>query len=137
MAGPTTTVLHIGPESNGALLTPEEFDAACRRHAPKAIYLTPTFQNPTGSVMPVGRREEIAEVARRHRVAVVEDDIYAFFDEDGLPTVTSMVGDLGYFLSSLSKSVAPGRSNNRSIARTSSSRVACLRVVARLRCALT
>lgn len=87
---------------------PEEFDAACRRHAPKAIYLTPTFQNPTASVMSVDRRAAIAAVALKHGVAVVEDDIYSFYAEDRLPSVASMVGSLGFFLSSMSKSIAPG-----------------------------
>lgn len=87
---------------------PEEFEGACQRLHPKVIYLTPTFQNPTAVMMPLERREAIAEIALKHGVAVVEDDIYGFFSEEPLPTIASMVGDLGFFLSSMSKSIAPG-----------------------------
>ena len=99
--------LHGVPMDDFGMI-PAEFDAACRRHHPRAVYLTPTFQNPTASVMPVDRRMEIAEVASSHNVYVIEDDIYAFYAGEPLPSITSMVGDLGVFLSSMSKSIAPG-----------------------------
>jgi DNA-binding transcriptional MocR family regulator len=43
------------------------------RTGPKLIYLSPHFHNPTGAVMPEGRRREVAEVADRERVVVIED----------------------------------------------------------------
>jgi DNA-binding transcriptional MocR family regulator len=43
------------------------------RTAPKLIYVSPHFHNPTGAVMPEGRRREVAEVADRERVVVIED----------------------------------------------------------------
>jgi DNA-binding transcriptional MocR family regulator len=43
------------------------------RAEPKLIYLSPHFHNPTGAVMPEGRRREVAEVADRTRVVVIED----------------------------------------------------------------
>src|SRR5262245_56565678 len=55
-------------------LDPEAFEAACKRHAPKALYTMPTLQNPTGVVLPLERRRALAEIARRHGVAIVEDD---------------------------------------------------------------
>ncbi len=42
---------------------PEEFEAACQRWHPKAIYLTPAVQNPTAVVMPLVRRQALAEIA--------------------------------------------------------------------------
>lgn len=44
---------------------------------PAFIYTLPTFQNPTGSVMPLSRRKELLEVAARYQVPVVEDHCYA------------------------------------------------------------
>jgi DNA-binding transcriptional MocR family regulator len=43
------------------------------RTDPKLVYLSPTFNNPTGTVMPEARRREVAEVADRSRVVVLED----------------------------------------------------------------
>jgi 2-aminoadipate transaminase len=40
----------------------------------RLIYTVPTFHNPTGSVMPAGRRREMVRLAQRHGVPVVEDD---------------------------------------------------------------
>jgi 2-aminoadipate transaminase len=44
---------------------------------PAFIYTLPTFQNPTGSVMPLARRRELLEVAAKYEVPVVEDHCYA------------------------------------------------------------
>jgi DNA-binding transcriptional MocR family regulator len=43
------------------------------RTEPKLVYLSPHFHNPTGTVMPEERRREVAEVADRTRVVVIED----------------------------------------------------------------
>ena len=38
------------------------------------VYTIPTYQNPTGAVMPAGRRRELVRLARRHGVPILEDD---------------------------------------------------------------
>src|SRR6266851_1552084 len=59
-------------------LLPDAFDSACRGGAIKALYTMPTLHNPTTAIMPEARRREIAEIARRYGVAIVEDDVYGF-----------------------------------------------------------
>jgi DNA-binding transcriptional MocR family regulator len=88
-------------------LLPEAFAAACRRQPPAALYCTPTLQNPTATLMPDDRREAIAGIAREHGVAVIEDDIYAFLLDHPPRPSAARVPDLGYYLTSLSKGVAP------------------------------
>jgi 2-aminoadipate transaminase len=44
---------------------------------PKLIYTIPTVQNPTGSIMPVERRRALLDLAKKHRVAIFEDECYA------------------------------------------------------------
>jgi DNA-binding transcriptional MocR family regulator len=58
--------------------------------------------------MPQARREAIAEVALRHSVPIIEDDIFSGLLEDRPEPLTQMVGDLGVVVTSLSKTVAPG-----------------------------
>ena len=61
-------------------------DAACTRtvaSAPRLIYLSPTFQNPTGGVMPPAARERVAALARETGVPVVEDATLADLAFDG------------------------------------------------------
>ena len=89
-------------------LIPDALEAACRQVTPKALYCIPTLQNPTAAIMPAERRQAVAEICRRHGVVVVEDDIYGFLSTGGPPPLTSFAPDNSIYLTSLSKSVAPG-----------------------------
>lgn len=52
-------------------------EAALLQNHVKLIMLTPDFQNPTGTTLPVGARRRVLEIATRYQVPVVEDHIYA------------------------------------------------------------
>ena len=43
---------------------------------PRVLYLIPHGQNPSGSTMPMQRKEEIYAVAARHSLLIIEDDPY-------------------------------------------------------------
>jgi DNA-binding transcriptional MocR family regulator len=51
--------------------------------AARLVYLTPTFQNPTGSVMPVAARKEVARIASELAVPVIDDGVFAELALDG------------------------------------------------------
>ena len=89
-------------------LLPEAFEALCRSSEIKALYCIPSLQNPTTATMPAARRAEIAAVARRHGVAMVEDDIMRLLTPEGPPPLSSFAPELSTYVTSLSKSVAPG-----------------------------
>ena len=89
-----------------------ELEELLLRHRPKLLFVTPTFQNPTGRVMGQKTREGLLELAYRYRVPVVEDDVYAkvSFGEETPPaslyrqdTRSQVIG-----LSTFSKMLAPG-----------------------------
>ena len=44
---------------------------------PRFIYLTPTFQNPTGAVMPLEHRRNLVQLAEQNELVVVEDNTLA------------------------------------------------------------
>ncbi len=44
---------------------------------PKYIYTIPTIQNPTGSILPLDRRNALLRLAREYGVVVFEDECYA------------------------------------------------------------
>ncbi|MEE2776683.1 MAG: PLP-dependent aminotransferase family protein [Acidobacteriota bacterium] len=77
----------------------------------KFVYALPTYQNPTGTVMPLERRRELLEVARSHQILVVEDNCYGdvHFDGDIPPSIYSLAepGEVLY-ICSLSKIFAAG-----------------------------
>ncbi|KUO61400.1 MAG: GntR family transcriptional regulator [Gracilibacter sp. BRH_c7a] len=47
------------------------------RYRPKLLYILPTYQNPTGRVMPENERQDLIKLAKRHRLVIVEDDPYS------------------------------------------------------------
>lgn len=104
----TTLQLHLeGVALDEHGLVPDALDAACRRLAPKALYFVPTLQNPTASVMPQARRQEIAGICRRYGVTIVEDDIFGFLVPSAMP-IQNIAPDITIYLSGLSKSVSAG-----------------------------
>lgn len=78
---------------------------------PKFIYTIPTFQNPTGATLSLGRRRRMAELAAEHGVLVVEDDAYVDlrFRGEPLPPVAAL-DTAGWVLrvGTFSKILAPG-----------------------------
>jgi DNA-binding transcriptional MocR family regulator len=74
---------------DGDGVIPEALEEAVRRHAPKAIYLNPTLQNPKTITIPECRRAAICSLARRLQVPIVEDDAYGFIPTHGPPAPRS------------------------------------------------
>lgn len=89
-------------------LLPEALDRAASAGA-RVLYTIPTLQNPTGSIMSPDRRRAIAEVARRRDLWIIEDDVYgAFVEGEAPPPLASFAPERTFYLSGLSKTVAPG-----------------------------
>lgn len=89
-------------------ILPEAFDAACARGKPKALYLNPTLHNPLTLTVPEARRREIAAVARRHGVPIVEDDAYGFIPEGGPLPLAALAPELTWYIGGLSKCLGAG-----------------------------
>ena len=120
-AGTLTRLAAIGAEVHGVALDSDGIRTdhldevlgalAARGRRPKFVYTIPTVQNPTGTVMPVERRRELLDVARRHGVAVFEDDCYADLVFDGRRPRTIRSLDAGggqvVYCGSFSKTLAP------------------------------
>jgi len=52
-------------------------EATLMQNRVKLIVLTPDFQNPTGTTLPLAARRRLLELAARYQVPIVEDHIYA------------------------------------------------------------
>jgi DNA-binding transcriptional MocR family regulator len=77
----------------------------------KLIYLSPTFQNPTGTTMPVERRRQLIELAAHHGALLLEDTAYDELSFDGDPPPTLGALAQGHFVATVgtfSKVIAPG-----------------------------
>jgi 2-aminoadipate transaminase len=78
---------------------------------PKFIYTNPTFQNPTGSVMPSLRRRKLVDLACEYDIFIVEDDPYSriYFEEKPPPSIKAFdKEDHVIFVSTYSKILSPG-----------------------------
>jgi GntR family transcriptional regulator/MocR family aminotransferase len=77
----------------------------------RAVYVTPHHQYPTTVVLAAGRRLALLELARTHRIAIIEDDYDFEFHYDGKPVLplasTDRDGVIVY-VGTLSKILAPG-----------------------------
>jgi len=89
-------------------LLPVALDDACRHADVRLLYLTPTLQNPTTALMSAPRRREIAEIARRHDLLVLEDDVYGFLVPDRPAPIASLIPERTFYMCSASKALAPG-----------------------------
>lgn len=97
----------IEMDSEGAI--PEALDRAASETGARLFYTMPTLQNPTTSVMGLARRMDIVRVARAHDLWLLEDDIYACYARSlRLPPLATLAPERTFYVSSLSKIVAPG-----------------------------
>ena len=53
------------------------------RQRPRLIYVMPSFQNPTGHLMPMYRRRQLIRLAEQHGIPILEDEVYREFRFDG------------------------------------------------------
>lgn len=99
-------IVPLAMDKHGVI--PDAFDAACRKARPKAFYTVPTLHNPTMLTTPLKRRRELVEIARRHGVMIIEDDIYRMLAPDAPPPLAQLAPEQTLYVTSLSKSLAPG-----------------------------
>lgn len=107
----------LGADVEAVPLCDEGLDAEALEHAlaghegPSLVYTIPTFQNPSGRTVSLESRERVIALARERGATIFEDDPYGLlrFSGEPLPRIFELAGgDNVIFLSSFSKTVAPG-----------------------------
>ena len=92
-------------------IDPERLAEAITKFPVKACVFVPTYSNPLGSCMPDKKKEALVRLITKHRIPLIEDDIYGemYFGAHRPRTCKSFDKE-GWVLycSSLSKSLAPG-----------------------------
>jgi 2-aminoadipate transaminase len=74
------------------------------------VYTIPTFQNPSGRTLSLPNRRRLLDLAAERKAVVFEDDPYGMlrFEGEALPRLFELSDGQTLFLSSFSKTVAPG-----------------------------
>lgn len=92
-------------------MRPDKLDEAASSGRGKYVYLIPNFQNPSGRTMPLSRRREIYEVAKKHHLVIYEDDPYGDirFSGEDVPSFKSFDTEgLVIYAGSFSKILSAG-----------------------------
>ncbi|WP_139416850.1 PLP-dependent aminotransferase family protein [Agromyces laixinhei] len=105
-------LLEAPTDENGLIVEalPELVERAGR--TPKAIYVIPNFQNPSGTTLSAPRRELLLDLAHRWNSVIIDDDPYGLlrFAGDDLPSFQSLSPSdpLLFSVRTFSKILAPG-----------------------------
>jgi 2-aminoadipate transaminase len=109
--------LHAIPTDEGGLIVSalEERLAWLKAQGklPSFLYTIPTFHNPRGSTMSEARRRALLEVADKHTLMIVEDDVYRDLSFNGPVPASCFALAQGHgqrvcSIGSFSKTLAPG-----------------------------
>jgi DNA-binding transcriptional MocR family regulator len=96
-----------GIAMDGEGLRPDALETAIRSTRARVLYCMPRLQNPTSAVMTDKRRRQIAAIADKHRLLLIEDDTYGFLSPEREP-LAALLPERTIFITSLSKSLFPG-----------------------------
>ncbi|MEW5925630.1 MAG: PLP-dependent aminotransferase family protein, partial [Candidatus Zixiibacteriota bacterium] len=89
-------------------IIPDALDAVCRKKDVRLLYCNPTFQNPTNAVMSLERMKQIAAVAEKYNLTIIEDEILSPFMDSNHGFIAGLIPDRTYFVISSSKAIAAG-----------------------------
>ncbi|TYK70258.1 PLP-dependent aminotransferase family protein [Comamonas sp. Z1] len=98
----------VAVEADQHGMVPEMLEQACHQHQPGLLYLNPTLQNPTAITIPERRRKELANIAKRCNVRIVEDDPYWLLADAPPPPTATFAQEQVSYISTLSKCLTPG-----------------------------
>jgi DNA-binding transcriptional MocR family regulator len=87
---------------------PDDLERCAKATGAKWFYTMPQVHNPTGAVLSHGRRREVLRVARKQDFRIVEDGVYDFLSSDRVAPLAAMDEERIFYVTSFSKSLAPG-----------------------------
>ncbi|WP_238552906.1 aminotransferase class I/II-fold pyridoxal phosphate-dependent enzyme [Paenibacillus alvei] len=85
----------------------EQVEKLMQAYKPRLFYLNPTFQSPTGYIVPAEQRKRLVELAERYQCLLVEDDPYRdiYFGEEP-PRPLFAYGRMGHLSSQLQQIIS-------------------------------
>lgn len=99
-------LLSIPSDSDGPIIS--ALEDACKTQHPRAFYCNPTLQNPNTKTIPLHRRQELADIAMRYNVPIIEDDAYGMLPIDSPMTLAQLAPELTWYISGFSKYLGAG-----------------------------
>lgn len=89
-------------------IIPEAFEQACQKVKPSALYCNPSIHNPTTAVSPPWRRRDLASIARKYGVQIIEDDALGLLHPECPPPISTLAPDVTWYVMTFTKCLAHG-----------------------------
>lgn len=108
---PLSTYLGIhleGVGMDGHGMRPAALDDSARKGLIRAVYLQPNVINPPALMMPEERRAELVEVARRHDLAIIENDVLNVMIPDRAAAIARLAPERTLYICGFTKITVPG-----------------------------
>ena len=89
----------------------DNLETELKKHKPVLFYTIPTFQNPSGTTLPLENREKLATLSKEHNFMIVADEVYHFLYQNEPPPLAfaGLINEGNIIsLGSFSKILAPG-----------------------------
>lgn len=102
-------ILTIPRDDQGMIC--KDLEVLVSEYKPKLIYINSSFQDPTGTLLSLERRQKIVSIGKKYGVAIIEEDAASelTFGNEFVPTIKSMdEGGNVIYIYSFSISFVPG-----------------------------
>lgn len=87
-------------------IVPASVEAICKTQSPRALYVTPSVQNPTNALLNPSRRKTLAKLAETYDFALIEDAVRPWA---GMPDPIAVLAPArGFFIAGISKTLGGG-----------------------------
>lgn len=93
---------------DGEGMIPDALEEACVTNQISTVFLVPSLANPTVCLMGEDRRQAIVDVARRHDLILIENDVLGPLVERSAPPLSALAPERSFYLTSFTKCVMPG-----------------------------
>lgn len=97
----------VGLEIDEFGVLPQALDRACAAEVGRVLVVQPTLHNPTTASMPLERRRDIARLAIKHDLIVIEDDTAGGMLRDRPVPIAQLAPDHTVYITSISKCLSP------------------------------
>ena len=102
-------LITVPTDENGMIC--DMLDAVIEKEKPKFIYVDSSFNNPSGTILPMERRQKLLELSYRYRIPIIEEDEGSelYYGENPVPSIKSMDrGGNVIYMYSFSLTMIPG-----------------------------
>lgn len=98
----------VGVETDTFGIIPESLERYCRENNPKVLYLLPSLASPNVYMMHEERRRQIAEIARKFDLYIIENDAFGPVAADRPLPVSTFAPECSIYLTTFTKCTVPG-----------------------------